>query len=124
MSEPHRELGRMDHEAETDYRFHKQPTPGGGQMTTNDDPYFQVTFGRRSIVFYRDQFTEELKLGAGFESGVSVETHYLLEDIKEAPPGLSKEDYARLILHRIRAAGAWERYSVVFTGPLGDAQPA
>lgn len=113
----------MNIEDEGSYRFHRQPPPsGGGELTTNDDPFFQVGFGKRSVVEYWDAFNEDLELGATFKGGVAVSTHFLLDDIKNVPPNLTKEDYARLILHRIRAAGG--RRSVVFTGPLGDPQPA
>lgn len=114
----------MNVEDEGSYRFHIKPGPSGrGRLTTNDDPYFQVSFGRRSAVFYRDPFNE-LSLGAIFETSVAVSTDFFIENIAAVPPGLTKEDYARLILHRIRAAGTSGRRSVVFTGPLGDPQPA
>lgn len=110
----------MSIETESSYNFYVDRS-AGGQITANDNPFFQVSFGRRSRVLYRDAFNDELELGASFEAAVvTVGTHYLLKRLQVVPPGVTKDQYARLVLHRIRAAGTWDRYSVVFTGPLSD----
>ena len=99
------------------YRF-RVDRSDGGRLITCDDPWFQVNLGTRSYVWYTDALGE-VSLASAQGQTIRMDTTHLEDLLRGVPQGLGRNEYAALVVRRIRAAAGWANQPLAVEGPLG-----